>query len=292
MLSEQEKKELKQQIKSNQHEIFIVSLEEMDLIVKSSPKGRMEQIQNSWQAIRGKAEFGASYLASADDLRTLSKLVGDLGGFATKAYVKTYGGKPHIILKGNPGLRKILTGTKYGVKNPKVVTMGLGKAGAIHAAKIGGILSVILLSTYRVIDYFLTDEATLSQLIGTLATDIVKVGIATGASIAAASALIGFGITVAIGPIIAVIFVGVITSMALSAIDKHYGVTDRIIVGLDQFGHEIQFQLQSIKQNIQDHANKAVATVIDYVIDSARIVIINTAKHQLQKFLFNKPRVF
>lgn len=49
--------------------------------------------------------------------------------------------------------------------------MGLGKAGAIHAAKAGGLLSVVLLSGYRVIDYFLTDQATLGQLIGTLSTD-------------------------------------------------------------------------------------------------------------------------
>lgn len=92
------------------------------------------------EKLKGNAEVGASYYASADDLRTLSKLVGDLGGFASKAYVKTYGGKPHIILMGHPGLRHVLTGAKYSIKNPKVITMGLGKIGAIHAAKSGGIL--------------------------------------------------------------------------------------------------------------------------------------------------------
>jgi hypothetical protein len=35
MFTDQEKKELKQQIKSNQHEVFVVSIEEMDAIVKS-----------------------------------------------------------------------------------------------------------------------------------------------------------------------------------------------------------------------------------------------------------------
>src|SRR5690606_29209178 len=181
----------------------------MDAIIKSSPKGKLAQIQNPWQKLKNKAELGASYYASADDLRTLGKLVGDLGGFATKAYVKTYNGKPHIILKGHPGLRKVLTGTKYGIKNPKVITMGLGKASAIHAAKSGGILSVVLLSVYRVSDYFLTDEATLNQLIGSLATDVVKVGVTTGASIAVASAVVGMGFTIAIGPIAAVVLVGI-----------------------------------------------------------------------------------
>jgi hypothetical protein len=276
MLSEQEKKELKQQIKSNQHEVFVVSIEEMDAIVKSSPKGNLPHIKNAWQKLKGKAEVGANYYASADDLRTLSKLVGDLGGFATKAYVKTYGGKPHIILKGYPGLRHVLTGTKYGINNPKVINMGLGKAGAVHAAKSGGILSIILLSTYRVTDYFLTDQATLSQLIGSLATDVVKVGIATGASIAAAVAMGGFSI--AVGPIFAVVVIGFGVSWALGVADEKLGITDRIIDGLDELGAGVQANIASVKKEVVD-------SVIDYAIESARRVVINTAQDYLQKYL-------
>lgn len=291
MLSEQEKKELKQQIKSNQHEVFVVSIEEMDAIVKSSPKGNLPHIKNAWQKLKGKAEVGASYYASADDLRTLSKLVGDLGGFATKAYVKTYGGKPHIILKGHPGLRRVLTGTKYGIKNPKVITMGLGKVGAINAAKSGGILSVVLLSAYRVTDYFLTDQATLSQLIGSLATDVVKVGIATGASIAAASGFVALGFTVAIGPIAAVVVVGVITSMVLSSIDEHYGITDRVISGLDDIGKGIESRVEQAKQGLYQNAAELAGSIFDYAIDSAKTILINTAKHTIDKFLSGRPRL-
>ena len=39
--------------------------------------------------MKGNAEAGASYYASADDIRTLTKLVGELGSFTAKAYVKT-----------------------------------------------------------------------------------------------------------------------------------------------------------------------------------------------------------
>ena len=287
MLSNQEKKEFKQQIKSNQHEVFVVSIEEMDAIVQSSPKGNLPHIKNAWQKLKGKAETGASYYASADDLRTLSKLVGDLGGFATKAYVKTYGGKPHIILKGHPGLRSVLTGTKYGIKNPKVITMGLGKAGAIHAAKSGGILSVVLLSTYRVADYFLTDSATLSQLIGSLATDVVKVGITTGASIVAAVAMGGFSI--AVGPIFAVVVIGFGVSWALGVADEKLGITDRLIDGLDELGGDILSNIASKKQEAAGIAREAVDSVIDYAIDSARRIVTNTAQSYLRKYF---PRVY
>ncbi len=269
----------------------MVSIEEMDAIVKSLPKGNLPHIKNAWQKLKGKAEAGASYYASADDLRTLSKLVGDLGGFATKAYVKSYGGKPHIILKGHPGLRRVLTGTKYGIKNPKVITMGLGKAGAMHAAISGGILSNVLLSTYRVADYFLTDNATLSQLIGSLATDVVKVGLATGASIVAAIALVGFGVILAIDPVIAVVAVGILASMALGEIDNNYGITDRVILGFDELSQEAQSQIQKTMQNILDKAGSVAAQIIDYAIDSAKVILIDADKHNLHKFLSGKPRI-
>ncbi len=293
MLTDQEKKALKQQIRSNQHEVFIISIKEMDAIIKSSPKGKMPHIQKAWQKIKGKAEIGASYYASADDLRTLSKLVGDLGGFATKAYVKTYGGKPHIILKGHPGLRNVLTGTKYGIKNPKIVTMGLGKAGAIHAAKSGGILSIVLLSTYRVANYFLTDQATLSQLIGSLATDVVKIGITTGASIAAASGIVAAGFTIAVGPILAVVIIGIGVSWTLGVIDQHYGITDRLIDGLDELGNDVQAYIQKQKKRAKNSASEAVDSVIDYAIEHAKVIIVRTAYRYLSKYIpTGRPRAY
>lgn len=289
MFSDQEKMELQQQIKANQHEIFVVSFEEMDAVVKSSPNGRMPHVQDAWKKIKAKAEFGAGYYASADDIRTLSKLIGDLGDYTTKVHVKSYGGKPHIILKGSPGLRKVLTGTKYGIKNPKVIAMGLGKAGAIHAAKSGGVLSIILLSSYRVADYFLTDEATLSQLIGSLATDVVKVGITTGASIAAASAVVGMGFTLAIGPIVAVVLVGIGVSMAVGALDEHYGITDKVIAGLDDMGERISDRITDVKQDLYKRAGQAAGSLLDYAVDAARTILIDAAKHSLDKFLSGRP---
>ena len=289
MLTVQDKKVLRQNILSNQHEIFVISMEEMDAIVQSFSGAKKPKVQKAWQTIRGKAEASASYYASATDIVTLTKLIGDLGGFGAKAYVKTYGGKPHIILKGYPGLRKVLTGTRYGIKNPKVVTMGLGKVGAISAAKAGGIISIVLLSAYRVADYFLSDQATLSQLVGTLATDIVKVGITTGASIAAAAVMGGF--TLAIGPILAVVVVGIGVSMALGALDAHYGITDRIIAGLDELGDDTKAYLEVKKQALKNSANNIAASTIDYAIDSAQRIVVNFATRYFRKFISPSPRM-
>ncbi len=272
MLTEKERQDLHRKIQSNTHEIYVVSIEEMDAIIKSSPNGKKESVQIAWNKIKGEVGISASYYASADDAVTMAKLIGDLGGVGTRAYIKSYGGKPHIILKGHAGLRSILTGTKYGIKNPKVVSMGLGKAGAVAAAKQGGIITVVLLSAYRVVDYFLTDQATLSQLVGTLATDIVKVGIATGAAILTAS--VAGATTIAVGPIIAVVVVGNGVSMFLDHLDNHLGITNRVIAGLDEMGNCAEQYLAQKRRQALRMVGKAMDDVIEKAVESARTTAV------------------
>lgn len=48
MLSEKEKRELKEKIQSNHHEIYVVSIEEMEAIIKSSPKGSKPSVRTAW----------------------------------------------------------------------------------------------------------------------------------------------------------------------------------------------------------------------------------------------------
>lgn len=283
MFSQKEKKDLQNIIQSNKHAVYVVSFEEMDAIIKSSPKGNNQNVQVAWKKIKGKVGAGVSYYASADDVVTMTKLVGDLGGVGARAYIKNYSGKPHIILKGHPGLRTILTGAKYGITNPKVVSIGLGKTGAIAAAKQGGILTVILLSTYRIVDYFLTDQATLTQLIGTLATDIVKVGIATAASIGAAA--IAGGLTLAIGPILAVVVVGVGMSMLLEYADNSLGITKRVIAGLDELESNAKNYIAQQKRSAVNAAAKSANKIIDHTIKSAQRIAINWVRSALREYI-------
>jgi hypothetical protein len=292
MSSTQGKQQLKNNIQSNNHEVYILSVDEMDKVVKSSSNKLNEESNSIWQSLKGKMEYGAGYYANLDDAKVLTKLVGDLGSFGSQAYVKNYNGKVHIILKGRPGLRKVLTGTKYGIANPKVVTMGLGKVGAVNAAKYGGIISIVLITAFRVIDFFMTDTMTLNQLVGTLATDIVKIGIATGASIAAASAVVGFGVTLAIGPILAVVVVGVAFNYGLNELDKKYNITDRVVAGLDEMESDTRALGNRLKQKATRSANQLTESVIDYAVDSMKRIVINTAKNTLKNFLSSKPRVF
>jgi hypothetical protein len=119
----------------------------------------------------------------------------------------------------------------------------------------------------------------------------VKVGIATGASIAVASAVVALGFTVAIGPIVAVVLVGVGTSMVLSILDERYGITDRVIVGLDDISENIGDRIEGVKRNLYRNAGELADSVFDYAVDSARTILINTARHTLDKLLSGRLRL-
>lgn len=287
-MNENEKKALRTRISANSHEVYVISLEEMDNIVAgtNSPKKRI--ITETWGNLKGSLAFGANYGVAGKDIVTLSKLIADLGGISTKTYVKHYGGKAHIILKGAPGLRKILTGTKYGVQNAKVISMGLGKHAAVQSAKIGGVVTIFLLSAYRIAEFVLTDEVTLSYTVGYLATDIVKVGIATGASIAAAAAATAFSI--AIGPLAAAIIVGVGVSYLLGKIDQKYGLSEKVVEALDEMGDDVNAYIKQKKDEAMRAGAKVVESFVDYAIDRATTILIATAKHQINRFLSPFPR--
>lgn len=288
-MQEKEKNEYRQVIRPNQHEIYVISYDEMDNIIKSLPPAKRTRIQKQWESIRGGVGAGASYYSASTDAVKLAKLIGDLGGISTQAYIKHYGGKPHIVLKGRPGLRKVLTGTKYGIQNPKVVSMGLGRHAALGTAKMGGVVSLVLLSAYRVADYALTDEATLSRLVGTLATDVVKVGLVTAASVGAA--VIAGGTALAVGPIMAVVLVGFGVAMALDALDQHYGITEKVVAGLDEMGTDLNAYFKERKEDALKQIGSAVDSTIDYVVATVQRRAIHLMRNALERFVPSVPRL-
>ena len=270
-------------IRHNSHELYALSLEEFDRTFKvmaESPKYASQR--STWEALKRGVEVGANYTATGKDVGTLTKLFADLGFSGTKAYIKYYKGRPYVIFKGSPALRKIFTGTRYGLQNAKVVQMGIGRSGAVTAARSGGILTIILVSAFRIADYILTDQMTLNQLVGTLATDVVKIGIATGASIVAAVGAAAV-FTVAIGPTIAAIGVGLLVSYGLSKLDGHYEITTKVIAALDELEQRKNAGLKKLQKNTVDFAGELVGGAIDYAVDEARRILINTARHYLPK---------
>jgi len=280
-----QKQLIRKKITQNKHEIYVLEIRELDLVVQTKLRSPAKINQKkAWDDLRGKFEGAANYTATAKDIVTITKVFADLGFAGTKAYVKYHQGKAYVIFKGQPGLRTIFTGTRYGLQNVKIIQMGLGKHGALQSAKSGGILTVILVAAYRIADYILSDQQTLNQLIGTLATDVVKIGIATGASIVAGMAAAAV-FTVAIGPLVAAIAVGLLVSYGLGKLDENYAITEKVISALDELESNITNIIDENKKKIISAVDDIAESVIDYAVNETQRIAINTIKHHLYRML-------
>ncbi|MCA9652119.1 MAG: hypothetical protein KC501_19545 [Myxococcales bacterium] len=188
------------------------------------------EINNDLAAATG-VDLVSAYGAISDSA-TAAKMVSELG-LSGRAYIKTVGEKSYLILKGAPGLRPNLTGTRYLTTNPKVVNMVISPSQVARgAAKMVGI-AVIAYASLRVVEYILSDgDARLTTLIGTLSTDIIKFGMSAGAGWLA-SVAVGAVTTLAAGPLVAAILVGVLAGVALDRLDRSFGITDSLVAALE-----------------------------------------------------------
>lgn len=243
--------ELLQSLRNNQHFVTIISAEELDRMVRDAPPGKREKVQQMWTQLREHLEFGANWYSTGSDTRMLVQLVAELGIGVNQLYVRHYAGRAHIILRGYAGNRSVLTGTRYAATHPRLITLGIGRAAVQHAVRSGGILTIQLVTAYRVVDYLLTDTYTLTQLVGRLATDVVKVGAVVGVSLAveAGLAMVPWVASVAALPLAVVILAGFGTAMTLDYLDKQYGLTDRLIKELDSMEHAARENAASVAQS-------------------------------------------
>lgn len=200
-----------------------------------------EQLIEAWEKKTGKeisqiaanlAREGANYVSPTLDSVTALKLLKDIGATG-RIKLKNVGNKQYVIFKGLAGNRSIFNGTRYLATNPKVVDMAIGRIGKTKSMLSGARLTIFLIVPLNVLNYLLNDQHTMSYLIGKTATDIAKVGIAS-----ALAALVGTSVaavtTIAAGPIIAAIAVGVAAGLGLDYLDKQFGITDALVKAMDE----------------------------------------------------------
>ena len=246
-----------------------------------------EKAKELWAEWEIAPRSAAAYFATGQDALLIAKVVKDLRRSFGRVYYKTYNGAQYIIFKGYAGLRSILTGTRYGVKNPKIVSMGIGPHGARASIRQGGILSVVLLTAVNVIDYVLTDEMTLADLIGQMASDVVKVGIATGASIAAATAVGTAGViaSVAVGPLIAAVVVGVGVALVLDHIDNRFQLTEKLKDYLNRTAAELHAEIEARKQAAKRSLLDMTARLVENLVREATAAVAAEIRRRVAKKL-------
>jgi hypothetical protein len=273
---------------ANDEQVFVLDRDSMFRLwladKVSSGKLSQAQADQLWRRSRDDARFFANYFSTGQDLALLTKLARDLQSPIARCYFKTYNGKQHIIFKGHPGVRRILTGTRYGVQNAKVVSMGLGRAGVVKSARGGTIVSVFLLTAWNITDFVLRDDATLGQLLGGIAADISKaaIGGAIGGMVGATAVGTAVG-AFALGPLFVAVVVSVGVGLALDWIDERYKLTKRLQKMLDEAFVRFDRAVEEQRNNALDSGRDALGALAGRLIDLAADAAIDFARRELQR---------
>jgi hypothetical protein len=205
--------DLRQSLERNEERLFVFPL---------------EGLEEEWRQSRLRtAHKFAGYVAPARDSLTAFKICRELGINGRVAVTTAADSRSYVIVKGYPGVRSVLTGTRYLETNVKVVKLAIGRVGLAASIAEGTILTIVLYVGIDMLEYILEDHVTLTMLSGKLATDLMKVGISSIAA-TAAGLIMGGMTTIAAGPLVAAIIVGTITGWALDEMDKKYGATAQL----------------------------------------------------------------
>lgn len=203
----------------------------------------------------------AGNVATGQSVVSVGRLLRDFRGLGR--YVeKSYNGMNYIIFKGYAGLRFVFTGTRYLADNPKIVSMGIGRLGVRSSVMAGAKLTVALVGAVRIAEYLLRDEATLGRLIGSLATDVVKIGAASAIGYAVGALVAGAGVVstgFVSGPLIACLIAGGVAGLKLDDLDSEYGITEKLVA-------QMESAIESALNVAQDPA---------YFLCRARVGVVN-----------------
>lgn len=202
------------------------------------------------------AKFAAGIGLQLADIRVANQLIDELG-LTGKAVIKEIQGKSYVVLKGYPGLREKLTGTRYLASNPKVVDLAIGNKRVSGTIISGARLSIFITVPMTVLQFLVNEQSTLLRLVGTIASDLVKIGLSTIIASAAGMAA-GAITTVAAGPIVAAIAFGIATAITFEYLDRTFGVTNALIDALEKAKQrtvgELARQIVTFERNVINDA--------------------------------------
>lgn len=269
---------LRSLMRQNNQDLMLLTLPEVFEILSSWgawKHGWVDITQNE------PAQIVINYGLNIKDVVTTSMLVSQLGSFGIKATVYVnHKGTELIKISGYPGIRKILNAPVFAAKNPQIVDIGIGKYGLAKTIIEGARLTFYVAAAYRTVDFLMNDETSLAEFIGSLATDMVKIGIG--------SAIVwGVGL-VLVTPWIAanlaiVVVVGAVASITLNALDDKFGITDKVVAYIEsaqqEFANKAREQIKDTEKDLIDLG----AMFAESMLKKGREVVVE----QIQRYIRN-----
>ncbi|MGL1317640.1 hypothetical protein ACSTLB_08285 [Vibrio parahaemolyticus] len=121
---------------------------------------------------------------------------------------------------------------------PIVANFVVGSKQAIQSIKSGTIITVVLVSSFRALEHFFSEnnKTTLLSLFGTITSDIIKLGISSAIAAIAVKGISGATTIFALtsGPLFLAIGVSLVVGNILNHIDNKYEITQKFKLALEK----------------------------------------------------------
>ncbi|MHA2718306.1 PAAR domain-containing protein [Vibrio owensii] len=272
-------------LQANNHDVMLLTLSETFAYLQTEG---WKQTKQAWVEATDTTlgQIMINYGPNGKDVVTTSMVVSKLGSLRIKATIEmNHLGNEIIKFTGWPNIRKILNAPRFRLDNPKVVDVGIGKYGLKNSIVSGARLTFYVAAAYRTVDFILNDEITLNRYIGSLAADVVKIGIVSaltwGVGAVVVTPFVVFNLAI-------VVTVGLLFSLGVNYIDTKYGITDAVVEYLDRAQQEMVEQAKRTEDLFWDLG----AMLADGLLDTGRKVIESEIKAYARKTLQEiKPRL-
>lgn len=169
-----------------------------------------------------------------DGFRTLSKLttyyspagklVFNFKCLKIKAVEYVINGKAYIKITGHAGLRRILTGTRYGATNPQMLEMAIGMRGFGSTLIKGTKFCIYASLAFRVIEFIFKSDYHLKDFLVDITMDVAKIIVSSVVIGIVGGAMTFFSLPVVLTAVI-VIALGIILNSSLNYLDDKLGLS-------------------------------------------------------------------
>ncbi len=207
------------------------------------------------------------YILTGKDTISLGVLLKKIG-ISARYYLKSVHGNEYVIFKGRSALREIFRGTRYSSNNPNIIAASIGKRGIRGSLKQGARIAIIGCVAINIINAILSDTSFLSFFLGTMSTDIGKIGLASLVGYRAATLFVSGSSIVAGAPIFAMIVAGFGVGWFLDEFDDRRGLTKWPIEAIYEAEKEIKKDSKTAIENLCKKFNINCENMWNYNINN------------------------
>ncbi|WP_049847079.1 hypothetical protein [Trabulsiella odontotermitis] len=220
------------------HSIMLLTLEEAEQVVDDLLGGVDKFF--SYKAAPGNIKDGLDAFRNLSKLTTwytpAQELVFNFKALKIRAIEYNVGGKSYIKITGHAGLRRILTGTRYGTSHPQMLEMAIGRRGMTYSIINGTKYCIYFSLAWRAVELIFKSDYQLVDFLVDITMDTAKIVVSSVVigAIGGILTLYSVPIVLTIGLIV---FLGIVFNIGLNYLDDQFNISAALKAKIQEFYH-------------------------------------------------------